>query len=135
MFAWPHLNSPSGALGTIEATTAAYPGYLKRIEIHGSEGTAVIEEEDIKTWEFAKTIKRDDAVKAIAWPNRKAAAAEPAIPRRSATTPTRNNSPTWSNLSRKIARLLSMAPKAADRSKLFWQFINPPKPGKLSGCR
>ena len=53
----------SGALGTIEATTAAYPGYLKRIEIHGSDGTAVIEEEDIKIWDFAKTIKRDDAVK------------------------------------------------------------------------
>ena len=44
----------NGALGVIEASTATYPGYLKRIEIHGSEGTAVMEEEDIKVWDFAK---------------------------------------------------------------------------------
>jgi len=48
------LKFKSGALGVIEATTAAYPGYLKRIELHGSEGTAVLEEEDLKTWDFAK---------------------------------------------------------------------------------
>ncbi len=56
------LRFASGALGTIEASTATYPGYLKRIEIHGSEGTAVMEEEDIKVWDFAKKIKADDAV-------------------------------------------------------------------------
>jgi UDP-N-acetyl-2-amino-2-deoxyglucuronate dehydrogenase len=52
----------SGALGVIEASTATYPGYLKRIEIHGSEGTAVMEEEDIKVWDFAKKQKRDEAI-------------------------------------------------------------------------
>lgn len=52
----------SGALGVIEASTAAYPGYLKRIEIHGSEGTAVMEEEDIKAWDFAKKDRRDEAI-------------------------------------------------------------------------
>ena len=31
----------NGALGVIEASTAVYPGYLKRIEIHGTHGTAV----------------------------------------------------------------------------------------------
>lgn len=56
------LKFASGALGTIEASTAAYPGYLKRIEIHGSTGTAVMEEEDIKTWDFAKAIKHDAAI-------------------------------------------------------------------------
>lgn len=49
----------NGALGVIEASTAVYPGYLKRIEIHGSEGTAVMEEEDIKVWDFAKKNRRD----------------------------------------------------------------------------
>ena len=42
------LRFKNGALGVIEASTAAFPGYLKRIELHGSEGSAVIEEEDIK---------------------------------------------------------------------------------------
>jgi UDP-N-acetyl-2-amino-2-deoxyglucuronate dehydrogenase len=57
------LRFANGALGVIEASTAVYPGYLKRIEIHGSEGTAVLEEEDIKVWDFARNQKRDDAIR------------------------------------------------------------------------
>ncbi len=57
------LRFASGALGTIEASTAAYPGYLKRIEISGSHGTAVLEEEDIKVWDFARTLKSDAALR------------------------------------------------------------------------
>ena len=56
------LRFANGALGVIEATTAAYPGYLKRIEIHGSEGSAVLEEEDLKAWDFAKPAKEDKAI-------------------------------------------------------------------------
>ena len=52
----------SGALGVIEASTAIYPGYLKRIEIHGSAGSAVMEEEDIVKWDFAKKLPRDAAI-------------------------------------------------------------------------
>ena len=52
----------SGALGVVEASTAAYPGYLKRIEIHGSEGSAAMEEEDIVKWDFAKRGRRDAAI-------------------------------------------------------------------------
>jgi UDP-N-acetyl-2-amino-2-deoxyglucuronate dehydrogenase len=52
----------SGALGIIEATTAAFPGELKRIEISGTQGTAVLREEDIITWKFAKTTKADAAL-------------------------------------------------------------------------
>jgi UDP-N-acetyl-2-amino-2-deoxyglucuronate dehydrogenase len=61
------LRFENGALGVIEASTAIHPGFLKRIEIHGSHGTAVMEEEDIKSWEFAKPIKRDaEILKALA---------------------------------------------------------------------
>lgn len=60
------LKFKSGALGVIEATTAAYPGYLKRIEIHGSTGSALMEEEDIVKWDFAKEQKRDAAIRAAA---------------------------------------------------------------------
>jgi UDP-N-acetyl-2-amino-2-deoxyglucuronate dehydrogenase len=56
------LRFANGALGVIEASTATYPGYLKRIEISGSEGTAVLEEEDLKTWDFAKPAKEDKAI-------------------------------------------------------------------------
>lgn len=57
------LRFANGALGVIEASTAAYPGYLKRIELHGSEGSAALEEEDIVRWDFAKKGRRDAAVK------------------------------------------------------------------------
>ncbi|HWB11352.1 MAG TPA: Gfo/Idh/MocA family oxidoreductase [Pirellulales bacterium] len=56
------LRFTSGALGVIEATTAAWPGYLKRIELHGSQGSAMIEEEDIVKWDFAKKDRRDAAI-------------------------------------------------------------------------
>jgi UDP-N-acetyl-2-amino-2-deoxyglucuronate dehydrogenase len=56
------LRFSNGALGVIEATTAAFPGALKRIEVHGSHGSAVIEEEDIKAWEFAKMTARDKKI-------------------------------------------------------------------------
>jgi predicted dehydrogenase len=56
------LRFENGALGILEATTAAYPGYLKRIEIHGSEGSALLEEEDLKGWDFAKPRKQDKTI-------------------------------------------------------------------------
>jgi UDP-N-acetyl-2-amino-2-deoxyglucuronate dehydrogenase len=56
------LRFENGALGTIEASTAVYPGYLKKIEIHGSEGSAVLEEEDIRHWDFSKKLARDKAL-------------------------------------------------------------------------
>ena len=57
------LRFANGALGTLEASTAAYPGYLKKIELYGSAGSAVLEEEDIKVWDFAKPTKADAALK------------------------------------------------------------------------
>ncbi|MBN1589236.1 MAG: Gfo/Idh/MocA family oxidoreductase, partial [Pirellulales bacterium] len=56
------LRFKNGALGVIEASTAIYPGYLKRIEIHGTEGSAVLEEEDLVKWDFAKKRARDTAI-------------------------------------------------------------------------
>ncbi len=53
----------SGALGVIEATTAAFPGSLKKIELSGSEGSAVLEEESIIKWDFAKSTKKDDKLR------------------------------------------------------------------------
>lgn len=52
----------SGALGVIEASTATFPGSLKKIELHGTHGTAVMQEEDIVTWKFAKETKQDQAI-------------------------------------------------------------------------
>jgi predicted dehydrogenase len=37
------LEFESGAVGTLEATTVAFPGYPRRLEISGTEGTLVVE--------------------------------------------------------------------------------------------
>jgi predicted dehydrogenase len=37
----------SGAIGVIEATTNAYPGLVSRIDLYGSEGSAIIENDDL----------------------------------------------------------------------------------------
>jgi UDP-N-acetyl-2-amino-2-deoxyglucuronate dehydrogenase len=49
----------SGALGVIQATTSVWPGYPKTIAIHGDQGTAEIEQDDLVRWDF-KTAKPDD---------------------------------------------------------------------------
>src|SRR3954466_4676885 len=47
------LRFKNGALGVIEAVTAASPGLLKRTEIHGEHGSARVEQDDITLWTFA----------------------------------------------------------------------------------
>jgi predicted dehydrogenase len=37
------LEFASGAIGTLQASTAVYPGYPRRVELSGSEGTIIIE--------------------------------------------------------------------------------------------
>ena len=46
------LEFASGAQGTLLATTAAYPGYPRRIEITGTEGTVVLEHDRIISANF-----------------------------------------------------------------------------------
>ena len=42
----------SGATGVIQASTAMWPGYTERIEIHGTGGTAVISGDKLTTWDI-----------------------------------------------------------------------------------
>jgi predicted dehydrogenase len=53
----------NGALGVIEASTATWPGELKRIEISGDGGSAILREEDLAVWKFAKETKSDEAIR------------------------------------------------------------------------
>jgi UDP-N-acetyl-2-amino-2-deoxyglucuronate dehydrogenase len=53
----------SGALGVIEASTATWPGELKRIEISGDAGSAILREEDLAIWKFAKENKSDEVIR------------------------------------------------------------------------
>ncbi len=41
----------SGATGVIQASTAIWPGYTERLEIHGTKGTAIISGDKLTTWD------------------------------------------------------------------------------------
>ncbi|MDR0486896.1 MAG: Gfo/Idh/MocA family oxidoreductase [Treponema sp.] len=53
----------NGAMGTVEASTAVWPGAPKRIEILGTAGSAVMEEENIVQWKFADEQPEDESVR------------------------------------------------------------------------
>ncbi len=53
----------SGAVGIIEGTTSAWPGFLKRIEVCGTDGSAILEEESIKFWKFRTETDEDDKIR------------------------------------------------------------------------
>jgi UDP-N-acetyl-2-amino-2-deoxyglucuronate dehydrogenase len=53
----------NGALGTIEATTSAFPGLLKKTEIHGTAGSAIVEQDDILFWSFEQKSAKDAAIR------------------------------------------------------------------------
>ena len=58
------LRFASGALGSIEATTAAFPGFNKRIEICGANGSVILEDDRILAWEFREPKPEDASIKA-----------------------------------------------------------------------
>lgn len=50
------LTYANGATGVIQASTAFWPGYPERVEIHGVKGTAVVTGDKLTTWDV-----QDDA--------------------------------------------------------------------------
>ena len=58
------LHFKNGALGVIEAATSAYPGLLKRTEIHGDRGSARVEQDDITLWDFQIKVPSDAEIHA-----------------------------------------------------------------------
>ncbi len=57
------LRFKSGALGVIEGSTSVYPGFLKRIELSGTQGSVIMEEEDLKAWSFKKELLKDRKIR------------------------------------------------------------------------
>lgn len=58
-----NLEFSHGGLGVIEASTAAYPGTAMRIEICGSDGSAVLEDDRIVRWDFRDERPEDRDIK------------------------------------------------------------------------
>src|SRR5581483_8434249 len=58
------LKFSSGALGTIEASTALYPGWARRLEICGEHGSAALEDDRIVKWDFREAKPEDEKIRA-----------------------------------------------------------------------
>lgn len=57
------LRFKNGALGVIEGSTAAFPGFFKRVEVSGTRGTVIVEEETVKTWRFEEETEEDERIR------------------------------------------------------------------------
>ena len=68
------LEFANGAIGVFHATTAAYPGYQRRVEISGSEGTVILEHDRVIAADLRK-VPADFAVSAIGDRNHSASSA------------------------------------------------------------
>ena len=53
------LRFQNGALGTIYGTTASFPGQFRRLQITGTDGTVIQEEDSFKVWEFREQNEHD----------------------------------------------------------------------------
>ena len=60
------LRFANGALGTIAATTSAYPGVTTRIEIFGDKGSAVIENDSLSYLHLARDDKESISAYGVA---------------------------------------------------------------------
>ena len=58
------LRFPDGALGTIEASTALWPGWRRRLELCGEHGSIALEDDHITRWEFREPQPGDAAIQA-----------------------------------------------------------------------
>lgn len=58
------LRFPDGGLGTIEACTAGWPGWMRRLEICGEHGAAILEDDHLSKWEFRTPADGDEAIRA-----------------------------------------------------------------------
>lgn len=59
------LEFENGALGVIEGSTACWPGHPARVEVHGANGSAVLEDGELRFWKFQKETAGDRKIQAL----------------------------------------------------------------------
>jgi len=60
------LQFPNGAMGVIEAATSCHPGVARRVEIAGTGGFVILEDDRPVKWEFREARDEDEAIRAAA---------------------------------------------------------------------
>lgn len=57
------LEFENGALGAIQGSTAVWPGFLKKIEVMGTAGSAILEEDRLAFWKFREEKDEDEGLR------------------------------------------------------------------------
>lgn len=57
------LTFQNGGMGVIEGSTAIWPGHSARVEVHGTQGSAIIEDGELRFWQFQNETDEDAAVR------------------------------------------------------------------------
>ena len=57
------LEFKNGAMGSIEASTAIWHGHPARVEVHGAQGSVVLEDNELTFWQFANETRADKHVR------------------------------------------------------------------------
>ncbi len=57
------LRFANGALGSIEGSTAVYPGFDRRVELYGTEGSIIVVRNNIAAWSFTEETEEDAEIR------------------------------------------------------------------------
>ena len=57
------LEFENGAMGCIEGSTAVWHGHPARVEVHGTQGSVVLEDNELTFWQFAKEKRADKRIR------------------------------------------------------------------------
>ena len=67
----------NGAIGSVAASTALWPGSDVRIEIYGQSGAAVMEGAAISLWQFQDELPEDEEIRTSGYPSQATAGSDP----------------------------------------------------------
>lgn len=56
------LSFQNGAMGVIEGSTAIWPGHPARVEVHGTDGSAILEDGELIVWKFKEERPEDKGI-------------------------------------------------------------------------
>ena len=67
----------NGAVGVIEGSTSIYPGFSRRVEIHGEKGSVILDGNDIRVWETVEKGEAELGLAALTGKDQSSGASDP----------------------------------------------------------
>ncbi len=71
------LKFKNGAIGVIEGTTSLYPGFSRRVEIHGEKGSVILDGNDIAVWKLEDVGEEEEELNQLTEKDTSNASADP----------------------------------------------------------